>query len=363
MKKILLLLVSMTMLIGSLKAKVISTNYRNCLVFAYSQVNSVYEDENIELRIYNEHLWARNKSQKTIFIDLEQCFLYHNGASRPIWQQEESEKDSKKSKKEKNSKAGYSDGIGAFLTIAPNPGSKHNYTLICPVTNDGFFGNYSTTESPSGDFSDYDKKLFTVLNELIQESLSGDSKGKECIGTASRHLTEDESINQIGASIAYSFNKKTEDWNTINISTWVSDVIFAPYCVDMPTELKKKEMRGFGIKETEPAVLIVKADSPFETIEETSPIIIADWEGNFKKGTFMLSSTLIPRENGKDLRKEFEKIYRLHGTEYQNRVNELFYKKIIQFDGTNADWGKMYYMPIKDSNGYLEGSRLEQKSK
>lgn len=50
----------------------IKTNYRNALVMAYSPANNVFEDENIKLEIYGERLWATNKSNKTIFIDLSQ---------------------------------------------------------------------------------------------------------------------------------------------------------------------------------------------------------------------------------------------------------------------------------------------------
>lgn len=49
------------------------TSYRYELVYAYSQANSIYEDENIKLEIYNQEHWALNKTQKTIFIDLLQC--------------------------------------------------------------------------------------------------------------------------------------------------------------------------------------------------------------------------------------------------------------------------------------------------
>ena len=51
------------------------TSYRYELVYAYSQANSIYEDENIKLEIYNQELWALNKTPKTIFIDLFQCSL------------------------------------------------------------------------------------------------------------------------------------------------------------------------------------------------------------------------------------------------------------------------------------------------
>ena len=45
----------------------------------------MFEDDNIKLEIYNEQLWAVNKTKKTIFIDLSQCFMVHNGSSFPMF--------------------------------------------------------------------------------------------------------------------------------------------------------------------------------------------------------------------------------------------------------------------------------------
>ena len=74
----------------------VRTSYRNALILAYSKANSVYEDDNIKLEIYNEQLWATNKTSKTIFIDLAQCFAIHNGSSKPFVATGQKDKKSKK---------------------------------------------------------------------------------------------------------------------------------------------------------------------------------------------------------------------------------------------------------------------------
>ena len=253
----------------------VKTNYRTALVMAYSPANSVFEDENIKLEIFNEKLWATNKTEKTIFIDLSQCFLVHNGSSYPMFNA--SHQDDKNA-----SKKNVSTSIDEFISIAPSIGSKQNETFICNLAGN-LYGKYTTTEAPSGNFSEYEERLLTLVNELVNESLEADPKGKSYIGTATRHLTEDESINTIGATIAYAFNKRAENWTPVSISTWVSDVYLSPYYVDMPQEISKKDQRGFGIKKTEAAKLHIKADSPFEFEGDKSPIIVFDWVGDFKK--------------------------------------------------------------------------------
>ena len=68
------------------------------------------------------------------------------------------------------------------------------------------------------------------------------------------YLTEDESINNIGASIAYAFNKNTENWTSVTLSTWVCDVIFAPCYLEKAQKLSYKEKKGFNAKETDTRV-------------------------------------------------------------------------------------------------------------
>lgn len=344
MRKVLLLFFLMALC--SLPSKAgdkLKTNYRTALVLAYSPANNVYEDDNLKLEIYNEKLWVTNKTNKTIFFDLSQCFLVHNGTSYPMWSEHKDEKNASKANHFKDDE---------FIAIAPSTGSKQNETFVCNLAG-GVYGKYTTTESPMGDFTEYEERLLTMINELVNESLSEDPKGKEYLGTATRHLTEDESINNIGANIAYAFNKKSEDWTPVMISTWVSDVCLAPYYVDMPAELDKKEKRGFGVKKAEAAKVIVKAESPFEFESDKSPVIVCDWTGNFKKGEFKLNPTWVSKKKGMGFGQILFASFATVATGGLGAVlfannEETFYKKEIQFVGQDSDWGKMSYLPVND---------------
>lgn len=110
----------------------------------------------------------------------------------------------------------------------------------------------------------------------------------------------------------------------------------------MPDDLTKKDKRGFGVKETKPAVIHVKAKSPFEFDEDRSPIIVCDWEGNFKKGTFTLGSTSISKTGKVGFGRIIGALF-TYGATLLIPLSETSYKKIIHFDGTEEDWGKMSY--------------------
>lgn len=316
------------------------TKYRNALVLAYSPVNAVYEDDNIKLEIYNEQLYATNKTSKTIFIDLSQCFLINNGSSYPMFSVEQNEKYA--------SKKGVSSSIEEFLSIAPSTGGKQNETFICRLAG-SIYGQYSTTESPSDKFSEYDERLLTLLDELSTESLQADPKGKEYLGTTQCHLTEDESISNIGASIAYAFNKRSEEWTTVIISTWVSDVIFAPYYVEVPDDMKDDDKRGFAVKKTKPSIIHIKADSPFEFEEDKSPLIVCDWTGDYERGTFTLAPTNVKKTKKKGAGAIIGASLLTIATGGLTaglllNNEDIYYKKLIHFDGEEANWGKLSYL-------------------
>ncbi len=348
MKKLLCLLVITCMITVDTSART-KTSYRNALIFAYSQANSVYEDDNIKLKIYDEQLWATNKTQKTIFIDLAQCFTFHNGSSAPLLQTGKNKQGDDKASKFVLSTD------DAYITIAPSIGSKHNETFICNMSTD-LYGAYTTSETPSGDFTEYDKRLLRTIEKLLMESSQGNLKGNKYLESASLHMTEDEAINNIGVSIAYAFNKKSEEWTNISLTAWVCDAILAPYYVEMPKNLSKKDMRGFGVKETKPAIIHVKADSPFEFEEERSPVTICDWEGDYKNGTFTLGSTWVVKKE--EVKGEKSKIggkllKSLLGSGLKGFKSaalavkpktDIYYKKVIDFDGKEDNWGKMSYV-------------------
>lgn len=332
MKKLFSFIAVFCMIMSSVSAKMINTSYRNALLLAYSQANSVYEDDNIKLEIYNQNLWATNKTSKTIFIDLAQCFAFHNGSSTPMYRPSIDVANKKGDKKA--SKLGVSTKDDPLIVLAPNMGTNQTETFICCMSS-FIFGYYSTSETPSTTFTDYDRRLFNVIEKLL-DGAKTNPKAKNYDGTCTIHLTEDESINNIGASIAYSFNKNAEEWTTVSLTTWVCDVIFAPYYIEKAKEITLKEMKGFGIKETDPTLIHVRANPPFEFEEDKAPIIGCEWEGNYKAGTFDLKQIWIPNKDNIEA-----------GDGYYIIPSET-YKCLIKFDGADSDWGKMKYASWAD---------------
>lgn len=330
MQKTVILLISLIFLAGIDVSAKKKTDYRNAIIMAYSPVNSIFEDENIILQIYDEQLWARNRTSNPIFIDLSQSFIINNGTTIPII-------DTKKAKKNKKN-----DEIESIITLPPSTGLNQMPTFICQLSGP-IFGKYTTSETPSGNFSLYDKRLLNVIDELATESLQSDPKGKEYIGTASKHLMEDESISSLGASIAYSLNKNSDEWENVIISTWVCDVIFTPYYIELPKDLSKKEKRGFGVKETDNAQIHVKADSPFEFEADRAPLIIADWVGDYKKGTFTLDPIRVSKVKKSFGQKMLSNFLFGSGSKFVP-LFETVYKSEIDFDGSNANWGELKYV-------------------
>ncbi len=245
--------------------------------------------------------------------------------------------------KKNASQFGWSDQDDLYITLAPSMGTKQTETLICFLSRD-LYRIYSTTESSSHNFTDYDKRLLNAVSTMVEKAKTGSTYKRPI----SIHLTEDESVNTIGVSVAYSFNKKSENWHTVTISTWVSELIFAPYYIEIPKDLKKKEKIGFEMKETAPAIIHIKANNPFEFNEEKAPIIVCQWIGDFEEGTFSLKSTWVPvdkkiRDKMSSEKNYFKELQDMSETQLKGLK---VYKSIVRFDGMNADWGNMTYTKI-----------------
>lgn len=302
------------------------TEYRNALVLAYSPANSHFEDENIGVGIYDGQLMITNKTPKTVFLDLSQCFISRNGKTFSLTDYISNGKSKKKKSNDDE-----------FLSIAPNTTLKSYIDAIS-----GLYGKYASSEDTNTEFTEYGARFINVIGGMATESMKADPKGKKFLGTIHRHLTEDESIETIGASIAYASNKRTENWSTVSVSTWVSDVIFCPYHVEFPQDLKSQDKKGFGIKKTAPVQIHVKANSPYEFEEDKQPIVACDWSGNYKKGTFELNATRVSKKKTNWLAVLANMAVGVK--DLFDPQKDIYYKSIITFDGANADWGKLEYV-------------------
>ena len=101
----------------------------------------------------------------------------------PLFNREEKKQGDKKA-----SKTGLSTKDDAYITLAPSMGTKQNPTKICYMTT-RLYGEYSTTESPSEDFTEYDKRFYNAIAKLIEEAKTK-KKDKDYEGTYALHLTE-----------------------------------------------------------------------------------------------------------------------------------------------------------------------------
>ncbi|MDO4526192.1 MAG: hypothetical protein Q4B61_12775 [Bacteroidales bacterium] len=337
MKKLLVLLALCSFVVCHVSAgkkSKMKTKYRNALIFAYSQANSVYEDDNIKLELYGDRLWATNKTSKTIFIAWDHSFIYRNGSAKPIYQ---------KDTKDDKSKKGVTDETDLFYSLPPKISEKQKPIELLVVTS-SLWGGYSTSETPFGSFTEYDRRLFSAIETLTTEAKrKEDKKDDEFTGSSTIHFTEDESVLNIAVSLGYAFDKKAEEWNNIQLTTWISDVIFTPYYNEIPKEISKKEKKGFGAKESPYAVMHFRANSPFEEIDqEKRRCLIYDWEGDFEKGTFELTSSWPVKHKKIGFWKAFAALTTGFGLFLlAGDYGKHYYKYIVSFDGSEADWGKM----------------------
>ena len=118
----------------------------------YSNANSVYEDDNIKLEIYNEALWASNKTTKTMFIAVDQSFLIHNGSARPLWDN---------SKKKTNSKQ---ESIKESPIRQNTSKSNNNITVS---NQEQSIHNEEEEESEKENIEETSKQILTFNNEDI----------------------------------------------------------------------------------------------------------------------------------------------------------------------------------------------------
>ena len=171
------------------------------LFMAFSGVDSRYEDENAIVEIYNEALWITNKSNRTIYLDLAQCFAYYNDEAQSLYVPDKAKKGNAVITETQ------------LITIAPNSTEP-----LCGLGTT-IMGNYSAYKGKDVRIvNEYTEKFMNVIDELRIELESGNRN------SSSRHLTEDESFIRLKAAIAYSFDKESKDAVPVVISSWLSDV-------------------------------------------------------------------------------------------------------------------------------------------
>lgn len=82
MKKVLFLAITFCLVSISMTAGGIKTDYRNALILAYSQANSVYEDDNIKLEIYDGLTVGYQQNQENDFYRFGSVLLFPQRKSK-----------------------------------------------------------------------------------------------------------------------------------------------------------------------------------------------------------------------------------------------------------------------------------------
>ena len=188
------------------------------LFMAFSGVDSKYEDDNVVVEIYNEALWIKNKTNRTLYLDLAQCFAYYNDDPQSLYVQDE-----KKKGKDIVTET-------QLRTIAPN-----SLEPLCGL------GSYV-----AGTYSAYEGKDVRVVNEytamfmnIVDELRVDLEEGNK--NSSTKHLTENESFIKLKAAIAYSFDKESKDAVPVVVSSWLSDITLAKYFTLLPPQQEKQK--------------------------------------------------------------------------------------------------------------------------
>lgn len=325
MKKLLFTLATLILAVGNMSASdengfelSMDEKAHVGLFFAFSGVDSKVEDENVIVEIYNQKLWITNKTDKTIYLDLAECFTYIYNEDRPLYE----------TKTNKKGQAIVTED--QWLTIAPGQEEAVAYMGA------GLGGTYSAYVGKKVRIlNDITRKFMGIVDDMRKE-LERQGTGNSAV----RHMTKDESFLTLKAAISYRFSRKEEKSTSIVVETWLSDLIMAKYFTLLPEQQKKE--RSLAAKEVLPAMICTGAESPFEYEEEKSPILSYDISINLKKGEFTLGE-IVTRETKTNIFRIFASVYTMGlvspiTTKNKNQFNN---KMVIKWLGNTVDFSKI----------------------
>lgn len=136
-------------------------------------------------------------------------------------------------------------------------------------------------------FDKFDKKLLNTVDKLYREMGK-----KQEITSSYTHMTEDESFLHFSAYIVYSDSQDMSNKSSISLSSWASDAVLSKgYLLTQ----KKEKTKGIAVDEDKEFGhrILLFADKPFETDEETSPVTSFTINLNkVDKGELVLSSII-----------------------------------------------------------------------
>lgn len=297
---------------------------KQALILGYSQVENVYEDDNVKVELVRLDLRITNKTNKTIYIDKKSSFYYVNERAVCLYEGKETH---------------YSNGTTIIekdnYPIAPN----NKFTLYYNAPVRGSFNAGGGTkgkgllkllkikgtstvvgkDAPLGDATvDFMGYIETLRYELANKNNQSAAK---------LHLTKDDSFLKVTVAINYTQNPKLEDFTPVSISSWVSDMVMSKYYVQGKDEFVKSNavnMQGRMYN-----ILHVFANSPFEYEEDESPLSM--YIVKFDKGSFYVHQF----NQGDDSDKKTKDTDELVSNFSESKPK---YKNIFVWEGESNNW-------------------------
>lgn len=232
------------------------------LLLAFSQVDNVYQDENIKVEFYGRRLRITNLTYKNIYINKLASTIKENDYSYNL----------------STSKEGSETTIEAPLTIGPN-GKKDYLDVFRNFGRRGLNANKGMSYSlhRKGKSLEMNKKGGRALKDqdilflnTVAELYEGLGANQE-LTSSSMHLTQDESFLNFTASIVYSTDPQMNNSKQITINSWCSDAILTIAYYKSAGVTKNKGLKISKDRNLND-VLHCFTDQPFEYEEDRSPI-------------------------------------------------------------------------------------------
>ena len=291
------------------------------LILGYSQLNNVYEDDNVKIELIRLSLKVTNKTDKTIYIDRKSSFYYINEDAFCLFEGKEFH-GKNETRVEKD-----------IDPIAPR-GSKYIATLKNPLGNrvydaGGGSGSIWGSSKKKGaaannSFSDSDVEFMGLIETLRFELANNERQSSSHI-----HLAENESFMRVRVAVNYSEEPKMENLKACSITSWISDIVMAKYFVRKQDKVVRSN--SVNIQGRLLNTMHVFADSPFEYDEDVSPL--DGYTITFGKGKFYVhqfNNASDGQKKGKNNDKEIVSNF--------EESNTSIVKTIFVWEGDTHNW-------------------------
>lgn len=292
---------------------------KQALILGYSQIENVYEDENVKMELVRLDLLITNKTNTTVYIDKKSSFYYVNEDPICFYEGKETHYSNGETIIEKD-----------ILPVAPK--SKYSLYYNAPVCGRynavkenkgaGFFGNlFKGNDGTSYVLGDAAVEYMGYIETLRYELANNQNKS-----ASNLHLTGEDSFLKVSVSINYTMNPKMESFIPVTLVTWVSDMVMSKYYVQPQDKIVKSN--SVNVQGRMYNILHVFANAPFEYEEDESPLDMYIVE--FDKGSFKVSQFNNVEGDEKQAKKKDEIT--------SNFAKKPKYKNIFVWEGESSNW-------------------------